>query len=314
MAAAEAAAEGKLAEAVAGGGASLSEAERFERAKTNKALFKEGVELFNKKPKKGIQFLQKAGQLAEDPAEVAHFLRVTPSLDKTQIGELLGSPDEADLRVMHAYVDSMEFTGMELDEAIRAFLAGFRLPGEAQKIDRLMEKFAERFCRANPGAFKNADTAYVLSYSVIMLNTDAHNPMVKQKMSKAEFLKNNRGIDDGSEERSSKSCRHLGSSAGGNRFADAASDTPGQQRSEQSEEHRHGERSRMSGDGPAEKVSQQERLGDHRHREDDADDHAGDQCPSSGADRRDQPAVDDAWRGGADIARRRGCGRHVSRR
>ena len=35
-----------------------------------------------------------------------------------------------------------------------------------------MEKFAERFCRANPGAFKNADTAYVLSYSVIMLNTD----------------------------------------------------------------------------------------------------------------------------------------------
>ena len=199
VAAAEAAAEGKLAEAVAGGGASLSEAERFERAKTNKALFKEGVELFNKKPKKGIQFLQKAGQLAEDPAEVAHFLRVTPSLDKTQIGELLGSPDEADLRVMHAYVDSMEFTGMELDEAIRAFLAGFRLPGEAQKIDRLMEKFAERFCRANPGAFKNADTAYVLSYSVIMLNTDAHNPMVKQKMSKAEFLKNNRGIDDGSD-------------------------------------------------------------------------------------------------------------------
>ena len=134
MAAAEAAAEGKLAEVVAGdrGSASLSEAERFERAKTNKALFKEGVELFNKKPKKGIQFLQKAGQLSEDPAEVAHFLRSTPSLDKTQIGELLGSPDEADLRVMHAYVDSMDFPGMELDEAIRAFLAGFRLPGEAQ--------------------------------------------------------------------------------------------------------------------------------------------------------------------------------------
>jgi hypothetical protein len=52
LAAAEAAAEGKLAEAVAGGGASLSEAERFERAKTNKALFKEGVELFNKKPER----------------------------------------------------------------------------------------------------------------------------------------------------------------------------------------------------------------------------------------------------------------------
>lgn len=60
---------------------------------------------------------------------------------------------------------------------------GFRLPGEAQKIDRLMEKFAERFVSCNPDAFKSADVAYVLAYSVIMLNTDAHNPQVKVKMS-----------------------------------------------------------------------------------------------------------------------------------
>lgn len=53
-----------------------------------------------------------------------------------------------------------------------------RLPGEAQKIDRLMEKFAERFVKCNPGSFKSADVAYVLAYSVIMLNTDAHNPQV----------------------------------------------------------------------------------------------------------------------------------------
>jgi hypothetical protein len=56
---------------------------------------------------------------------------------------------------------------------------GFRLPGEAQKIDRLMEKFAERFVKCNPGSFKSADVAYVLAYSVIMLNTDAHNPQVR---------------------------------------------------------------------------------------------------------------------------------------
>lgn len=41
---------------------------------------------------------------------------------------------------------SMDFTDMAFDEAIRHFLSGFRLPGEAQKIDRMMEKFAERFC------------------------------------------------------------------------------------------------------------------------------------------------------------------------
>lgn len=102
-------------------------------------------------------------------------------------------------QVMGAYIESLNFPDMELDEAIRLFLSGFRLPGEAQKIDRLMEKFAERYCGQNPGRFKNADTAYVLSYSVIMLNTDLHNPMVKQKMTKAEFIKNNRGIDDGND-------------------------------------------------------------------------------------------------------------------
>ena len=42
-----------------------------------------------------------------------------------------------------------------------------------------MEKFAERFVKCNPGSFKSADVAYVLAYSVIMLNTDAHNPQVR---------------------------------------------------------------------------------------------------------------------------------------
>ncbi len=60
----------------------------------------------------------------------------------------------------------------------RKFLSGFRLPGEAQKIDRLMEKFAERYVSCNPESFKSADVAYVLAYSVIMLNTDAHNAQV----------------------------------------------------------------------------------------------------------------------------------------
>ncbi|CAK7340683.1 unnamed protein product [Dovyalis caffra] len=73
----------------------------------------------------------------------------------------------------------------------------FRAPGEAQKIDRIMEMFAERYCKCNPKVFSSADTAYALAYSVIMLNTDAHNPMVKNKMSPDDFIRNNLGIDDG---------------------------------------------------------------------------------------------------------------------
>ena len=162
-----------------------------------KNAFEKGVGLFNEKPKKGIEFLQGQKLVGEQPADVAKFLTVTTALNKTVIGDYLGERDDYNLSVMHAYVDSMDFTSMGFDGAIRSFLSGFRLPGEAQKIDRLMEKFAERYVRCNPDAFKSADVAYVLAYSVIMLNTDAHNPMVKKKMSKEDFLRNNRGINDG---------------------------------------------------------------------------------------------------------------------
>ena len=100
---------------------------------------------------------------------------------------------------MHAFVNMLEFADMRFTEALRMYLQAFRLPGEAQKIDRFMLKFAERYMEGNPGTlFANADTAYILAFSVIMLNTDAHNKNLKQKrMTKTEFVKNNRGINDG---------------------------------------------------------------------------------------------------------------------
>ncbi|RLN65510.1 hypothetical protein BBP00_00002802 [Phytophthora kernoviae] len=50
----------------------------------------------------------------------------------------------------------------------------------------------------SPTAFSSADTAMIIAYSIIMLNTDLHNPQVKKnKMTKEQFVKNNRGIDNG---------------------------------------------------------------------------------------------------------------------
>ncbi|KAG6550387.1 hypothetical protein Mapa_008350 [Marchantia paleacea] len=178
-------------------GAETSEIATIEQRRAYKLEFQEGIALFNKKPRKGVEFLIKAEKLGSTPEDVATFLMNATGLDKTMIGDYLGEKEDFSLKVMHAYVDSFNFEGKDFDEAIRSFLLGFRLPGEAQKIDRIMEKFAERYCKCNPKAFTSADTAYVLAYSVIMLNTDAHSPMVKSKMSKPEFIRNNRGIDDG---------------------------------------------------------------------------------------------------------------------
>ncbi|CAA2998750.1 brefeldin A-inhibited guanine nucleotide-exchange 5 [Olea europaea subsp. europaea] len=163
----------------------------FERLKAHKSTIEAAISEFNRQSRKGVQYLMSSGLVENTPAAVAHFLRNTPNLDKAMIGDYLGQHEEFPLSVMHAYVDSMKFSGMKFDVAIREFLKGFRLPGEAQKIDRIMEKFAERYCADNPGLFKNADTAYILAYAVIMLNTDAHNPMVWPKMSKSEFVRIN---------------------------------------------------------------------------------------------------------------------------
>ncbi|KAL2337445.1 hypothetical protein Fmac_011891 [Flemingia macrophylla] len=176
-----------------------SDVSTIEQRRAYKLELQEGISLFNRKPKKGIEFLINANKVGDSPEEIAVFLKDASGLNKTLIGDYLGEREELPLKVMHAYVDSFNFQGMEFDEAIRVFLQGFRLPGEAQKIDRIMEKFAERYCKCNPKAFSSADTAYVLAYSVIMLNTDAHNPMVKNKMSADDFIRNNRGIDDGKE-------------------------------------------------------------------------------------------------------------------
>ena len=59
--------------------------------------------------------------------------------------------------------------------AIRLYLESFRLPGEAQKINRIMESFGKHYHEQCPDLFKNADSVYILGYSVILLNTDQHN-------------------------------------------------------------------------------------------------------------------------------------------
>lgn len=175
----------------------FSDAATLEQRRTYKLELQKGISLFNRKPSKGIDFLVNNKKISGTPEAVASFLKNTSGLNESTIGDYLGEREEFSLKVMHAYVDSFNFENMDFGEAIRFFLRGFRLPGEAQKIDRIMEKFAERYCKCNPNSFTSADTAYVLAYSVIMLNTDAHNSTVKDKMTKADFIRNNRGIDDG---------------------------------------------------------------------------------------------------------------------
>lgn len=60
---------------------------------------------------------------------------------------------------------------MEIDEAMRYFLSYFTLPGEGQKIDRIVQKFGQKFFDDNSDNkfISSADSAYSLSYLLITL-------------------------------------------------------------------------------------------------------------------------------------------------
>lgn len=113
---------------------------------------------------------------------MASFFRFCPGLDKEVVGEYLGDAKEFKVKVLEAYARSFDFAGMTIDGSLRLFLEGFKLPGEAQKISRILENFAEVYYQCslrNGGVVADADSVYVLSYSIIMLNTDLHNSQVR---------------------------------------------------------------------------------------------------------------------------------------
>ncbi|KAG9133160.1 hypothetical protein Leryth_024862 [Lithospermum erythrorhizon] len=160
-----------------------------------------GADHFNRDPKKGLEFLQGTHLLPEklDPQSVACFFRFTAGLDKNLVGDFLGNHDDFCVQVLNEFAGTFDFQDMNLDTALRLFLETFRLPGESQKIQRVLEAFSERYYEQTPHIFANKDASLLLSYSIIMLNTDQHNVQVKKKMTEEDFIRNNRHINGGND-------------------------------------------------------------------------------------------------------------------
>ncbi|KAG5830682.1 hypothetical protein ANANG_G00313230 [Anguilla anguilla] len=170
-----------------------------------KRLYRIGLNLFNVNPDKGIQFLISRGFIPDTPIGVAHFLLQRKGLSRQMIGEFLGnSKKQFNRDVLDCVVDEMDFSGMELDEALRKFQAHIRVQGEAQKVERLIEAFSQRYCMCNPDVvqqFHNPDTIFILAFAIILLNTDMYSPNIKpdRKMMLEDFIRNLRGVDDGAD-------------------------------------------------------------------------------------------------------------------
>jgi brefeldin A-resistance guanine nucleotide exchange factor 1 len=196
--------------------------EILQERKRHKFVLSEVATEFNVENSDWIRVAQDLELFAQPatPESVARFLYATPHLDKTVVGIYL-SKGPAEDYPFHAQVRSsfcglFDFKDMAFAQALRTFLSRFRLPGEAQCIDRLMEAFADELYQQqlqgpqqeealelepnHDGAlFNNADAVFTLAFSTIILNTDLHNPSLRDdsRMTLEQFLRNNRGINGG---------------------------------------------------------------------------------------------------------------------
>jgi len=148
-----------------------------------------GKKKFNLDSKKGMEFLIENNLVENNPDAVAAFLFNGEGLNKTSIGTYLGEKNDFNIQVLKKFVYLHDFKSKSLVEALREFLWNFRLPGESQKIDRMMDCFAQRYCECNTSVFVDAESCYVVSFAIIMLNTSLHNPSVKDKPTTDQFVK-----------------------------------------------------------------------------------------------------------------------------
>lgn len=173
---------------------------KIKQQRALKKIIIKGAAKFNESPKGGIAYLASQGVIKNpnDPVQVARFLRGTTRVSKAALGEYLSKRSHEHL--LGAFLDLFDFTGKRVDEALRDLLGAFRLPGESPLIERIVVQFAEKYCvKSMPEGIANNDAVYVLTYAIIMLNTDQHNPNVKaqNRMTFEAFARNLRGVNGG---------------------------------------------------------------------------------------------------------------------
>jgi brefeldin A-resistance guanine nucleotide exchange factor 1 len=174
--------------------------DKLREQRRRKRLIIQGAAKFNENPKAGLAYLNAQGVIEDikDAKSVATFLKGTTRISKKIFGEFIAK--KGNEAVLEAFVDSFSFTGKRIDEAMREFLESFRLPGESALIERIMTVFSEQYCASDvPEGVADKDAAFVLTYAILMLNTDQYNPNLKSsaRMTYTDFARNLRGVNGG---------------------------------------------------------------------------------------------------------------------
>ncbi|XP_076868126.1 uncharacterized protein LOC143519016 isoform X2 [Brachyhypopomus gauderio] len=133
-------------------------------------------------------------ELARRLAERLYRLQ---DVQRTDVVQHLDKDNDFSRAVGEEYLKFFDFTGQNLDEALRSFLMEVVLIGETQERERVLERFSSRYQQCNPDTFSSAGAVLTLTCAVMLLNTDLHGQNVGKAMSVTDFVSNLNGMNEG---------------------------------------------------------------------------------------------------------------------
>ncbi|GCC34903.1 hypothetical protein chiPu_0013380 [Chiloscyllium punctatum] len=133
----------------------------------------------------------------EAAKRLAKRLYYLDGFKRSDVARHLGKNNDFSKMVAEEYLRFFDFTGMNLDQALRAFLKEFALMGETQERERVLIHFSHRYHQCNPGAISAEDGIHTLTCALMLLNTDLHGHNIGKRMSCSDFIGNLEGLNDG---------------------------------------------------------------------------------------------------------------------
>uniref|UniRef100_A0A8C7NAH5 PH and SEC7 domain-containing protein 1-like n=1 Tax=Oncorhynchus kisutch TaxID=8019 RepID=A0A8C7NAH5_ONCKI len=116
---------------------------------------------------------------------------------KSDVARHLSKNNEFSRMVGEEYLSYFNFSGLTIDQALRAFLREFALMGETQERERVLAHFSRRYLQCNPNAIPSEDSVHTLTCALMLLNTDLHGHNIGKKMSVLQFIGNLEGLNNG---------------------------------------------------------------------------------------------------------------------
>lgn len=105
---------------------------------------------------------------------------------------------------LQGFIHLFDFAGRSLVDSIRELVYRVCLPGEAQKIDRVMEVFGVYWFESNPPAvnpflnpFPSSSSAFIISFAIILVNTDLHSGKMNETITFPQFHRMCQGAEEG---------------------------------------------------------------------------------------------------------------------